>query len=243
MPKGRNLIGQRFHKLTVIEEMPERKHGNKVWKCQCDCGNIKYAYTNLLTSGSVQSCGCGRRENLAKRISHDELIGKKFGLLTVIRKDYEHQAPNGSYKMLCQCDCGNVVFVSPIDLKTNHTQSCGCLNISIGELKIKQLLQENNISFECEKIFPTCKNPKTNYPLRFDFFVDNKYLIEYNGKQHYIAEGTWGKNLETIQERDNFKKEWCKVNNIPLIIIPYTYYNELTIDDLLLSDNNKFILT
>ena len=33
MPKGRNLIGQRFHKLTVIEEMPERKHGNKIWKC------------------------------------------------------------------------------------------------------------------------------------------------------------------------------------------------------------------
>ena len=44
------------------------------------------------------------------------------------------------------------------------------------------LLLKNNISFECEKIFPTCKNPKTNYPLRFDFFVDNKYLIEYNGK-------------------------------------------------------------
>jgi hypothetical protein len=28
-----------FGKLTVIEDSGERKGGNKIWKCKCECGN------------------------------------------------------------------------------------------------------------------------------------------------------------------------------------------------------------
>ena len=34
------------------------------------------------------------------------------------------------------------------------------------------------------------------------------------------------------------KSQWCKENNIPLIRIPYTQYNNLTIDDLKLDTSN-----
>jgi hypothetical protein len=44
------------------------------------------------------------------------------------------------------------------------------------------LLTENNIPFEREKRFASCKD-KTYLP--FDFFVDNKYLIEFDGMQHF----------------------------------------------------------
>lgn len=54
-------------------------------------------------------------------------------------------------------------------------QSCGCLK-SVGEEKISQLLTENNISFNREKIFNDFK------PYRYDFYVDNKYIIEYDGR-------------------------------------------------------------
>lgn len=54
--------------------------------------------------------------------------------------------------------------------------------MSRGEIKIYNLLKEYGISFEREKTFKDCINPKTNRALRFDFFIDNKYLIEYNGK-------------------------------------------------------------
>ena len=30
-----------------------------------------------------------------------------------------------------------------------------------------------------------------------------------------------------------FKNNWCKINNIPLIRIPYTKFNTLTLNDLL----------
>ena len=58
--------------------------------------------------------------------------------------------------------------------------SCGCTR-SIGEEKITQLLQEAGIPFQKEKIFKECKYPDTNGYARFDFFVNNKYLIEYDG--------------------------------------------------------------
>ena len=84
-----------------------------------------------------------------------------------------------------------------------------------------------------EKTFETCINPKTKRLLRFDFYVNNQYLIEFDGIQHFIQSKNW-EPLEDTQYRDNIKNQWCKENNIPLIRIPYTKLNTLTIDDLLL---------
>lgn len=233
----KNLIGQRFGRLTVIEKTAERKHGNIVWKCLCDCGNEHFAYTNLLTSGDCQSCGCLHRETTTLIHSHNDIIGNRFGKLIAIRKDPDHKAPNGSYMIECKCDCGNTILATPQNLRNHHVNSCGCLKISIGELKISQLLTKYNIPFETEKSFNDCRNPKTNYPLRFDFFVNNSYLIEYDGRQHSEADGGWGEDLKAIQDRDRYKELWCKEHNIPLIRISYKQYDSLTIDDLIPSEN------
>ena len=37
---------------------------------------------------------------------------------------------------------------------------------------------------------------------------------------------------------DLLKIEYCKNNNIPLIIIPYTHYKDLNISDLILNTTN-----
>lgn len=42
------------------------------------------------------------------------LIGQKFGRLTVIERDYSKK--NGTY-WLCQCDCGNIISVVSGQLK------------------------------------------------------------------------------------------------------------------------------
>ena len=118
------------------------------------------------------------------------------------------------------------------DLRSGNTQSCGCSKLSHGEMKIKSLLEEYNIPFEQEKSFPDCVNPSTNRLLRFDFFVNNQYLIEFDGKQHYEQSPNW-EPLENIQRRDRIKDAWCKEHNITLIRIPYTRLNTLTIEDLL----------
>lgn len=61
------MIGEKFNMLTVLEELPERKHGSRVYRCKCDCGNIKDVRKDMLKNGHVKSCGClhtkhGKRE-------------------------------------------------------------------------------------------------------------------------------------------------------------------------------------
>ena len=52
-----NLIGERFGRLTVIEEAG-KLYGRIAWKCLCDCGNTAIATSISLRSGKKRSCGC-----------------------------------------------------------------------------------------------------------------------------------------------------------------------------------------
>ena len=65
----------------------------------------------------------------------EDIIGKKFGKLTVIKfipiKEREHKSRN----VLCRCDCGNFHQVNYSKLINGHTKSCGCL---VGESILKR---------------------------------------------------------------------------------------------------------
>lgn len=55
----KNLVGQKFGKLTVVEMLEERnEHGKIIYKCQCDCGNEVNVLGNSLTTCHTMSCGC-----------------------------------------------------------------------------------------------------------------------------------------------------------------------------------------
>lgn len=230
--QSKDLTGKVYGYLTVLRRIPN----SALWECQCKCGNKVIVNTNHLNTGHTKSCGCYQKERTSEA-STINLVGKRFGLLTVLKLDTQKSIPKIKY-WICQCDCGNIVSVRGTNLNSGDTQSCGCMKMSHGELKIQQILKEYNIPFIREKSFDSCINPKTNKKLRFDFFVDNKYLIEYDGIQHSVDTPmkNWGESIDDVQYRDNIKTQWCKDNNIPLIRIPYTKYKDLTIDDLLLQE-------
>ena len=224
-----NEIGNRYGKLSVIERFKENKNNRATWVCQCDCGNMIVVEGQLLRKGEVKSCGkcCKNKEKII-----DE-VGNKYGYLTVIELASNNK--EGAY-WRCKCLCGNIVTVKGSKLRNGHTTSCGCIK-SKGETKIIELLSNYNISFETQKIFDTCRFPKTNGLAKFDFYINNKYLIEYDGEQHFNYKNSgWDTedNFRYTQERDRYKNEWCKENNIPLIRIPYTHLKDLCIEDLLL---------
>lgn len=60
MGRKRELIGERFGKLVVLEESGKNKNKEILWLCQCDCGNKTLVPTYSLTSGNTKSCGCSR---------------------------------------------------------------------------------------------------------------------------------------------------------------------------------------
>lgn len=232
MPKIKDLTGQCFGRLTVVKMSNVRKNNQICWDCICDCGTyVEAVRRGGLRSGQTTSCGCYNKERQKQAVMKD-LTGQRFGKLVAI-KPLETRA-GGEVIWLCQCDCGNTKEVRMRNLVRGATYSCGCLKQSYGEYKIEELLQKNNIDFITEKSFDTCVNPKTNTKLRFDFYINNEYLIEFDGIEHYEKTGGRfdSKYLAEIQYRDNIKNQWCKENNIPLIRIPYTKLNSLTIEDL-----------
>ena len=65
--KGKDEIGNRYTRLLVLEHIGKDKHGNKVYRCQCDCGQFKDVRGSDLRTGNTTSCGCLGRENSRAR--------------------------------------------------------------------------------------------------------------------------------------------------------------------------------
>lgn len=112
-------------------------------------------------------------------------------------------------------------------LSNNHLRGHGCnkCNRSFGEIEIENFLEENNIEYKTEYTFDDLRY---RYPLRFDFVVTEynniKYLIEFNGKQHYNYYPNFHNSENDFiesKERDQLKIDYCLDNNIKLYIIRY----------------------
>ena len=235
-----DLTGQKINNLTVIEKTENRDTaGNIKWLCKCDCGNLIEISSARLVSGAAKSCGCLSKKALeiGRSLNFQDLTNQKFGELAVLKRCEDKIFPDRiAIQWLCQCSCGNKTKVLASNLITGNTQSCGlCKNNSHGNIKIDHLLKEANISYEREKRFNSCKD-KSYLP--FDFYVNNQYLIEYDGKQHFQKSSLF--DYETTHKHDLIKSKWCKENEIPLIRIPYTHYDNLKLEDLLL-ETSKFI--
>ena len=60
-------IGTKFERYTILEEVEPFYNSNnkmvRIFKCQCECGNIKNVRLLLLRNGDIKSCGCLHREN------------------------------------------------------------------------------------------------------------------------------------------------------------------------------------
>lgn len=213
-----DLVGRKFGRLTVVKKVKSDKAGHSIWECKCDCGNIKTILGTSLVRGLTLSCGCLHKETMSNRA--DDLVGLKFGHLTVLSL-----VSTSPRIYLCRCDCGGLTQVSPSNLKTGHTQSCGCLS-SLGEEKINHFLTQHNLPF-VKEYSVNIKGFKGR--ARYDFALLNndksvQCLIEYQGRQHYEQADTWSENEEDFikrQKYDNLKREWAKSNNIPLYEIPY----------------------
>jgi hypothetical protein len=127
-----------------------------------------------------------------------------------------------------------MITVRADHLKNGTTNSCGCIN-SLGETKLKQILNTNNIPYKSQVCFNDLRGKNGAY-LFFDFAIydaDNnlKCLIEYQGKQHY--EPFHFDSQERFEERqryDQIKRDYCKSHNIKLIEILYTDYNKLSLE-------------
>ena len=115
--------GLRYARLTALRVVGSRRR-TPLWECRCDCGAIRVVPSNSLSSGSVTSCGCLRREKISKARRRD-LLGHRFNRLLVV----SFAGLRGDRVLWrARCDCGGEVVTKTGNLVSGHTQSCGCYN-------------------------------------------------------------------------------------------------------------------
>jgi len=202
------------------------KHGNKYG------GLDKIIYKNASTKfkllcpkhGEFDVCpknlnGCKKCANEKLSLDTESFI-EKSSIIHNNKYDYSLvDYINNKTPVKIICKKHGTFEQKPNDHLSGH--GCRYCKISSGEELISNILNGLNISFIREYKFHNCKN---NRSLPFDFYLpDINSCIEYNGKQHYEPIDYFGGSVtynKTIL-RDKIKIDFCKENNINLLIISY----------------------
>ena len=67
MGKLKNIIGNKYGRLTVIKILDEKgNRGQLKYLCKCDCGKSHIVTGESLRSGKSKSCGCLKKEFIEK---------------------------------------------------------------------------------------------------------------------------------------------------------------------------------
>jgi hypothetical protein len=64
----KDISGQTFGRLTVMEKTDMRDGNSIVWKCQCSCGKTAFVNSYNLRKGYTRSCGCLRVEKALENV-------------------------------------------------------------------------------------------------------------------------------------------------------------------------------
>lgn len=70
-----DITGQKINMLTVLERVGSNEKQKALYKCRCDCGNIKIITAGDLKSGRVVSCGCHVKSFLDDLHEHNKIHG------------------------------------------------------------------------------------------------------------------------------------------------------------------------
>lgn len=136
-----DLTGKKFGSWEVISLAHKKsfpKDSPTKYVCKCDCGTIREVQAGNLKNGKSKCCGCLLKEiNSSKAV---DLIGKRFGRLTVIKRA-ESIGKRAAWS--CICDCGKEIIVSGNSLIEENTRSCGCLYL--------ENIRTVNITHGCSK--------------------------------------------------------------------------------------------
>ena len=232
------IIGKTFGRLTVLDFDIKKTNETKrtYFICQCSCENktlTSVRMDGLLDKNNpIQSCGCLQKEaaSLQGITNREDFSNQTIGKLKILCLDEEKTKDKKVPYWICKCECGRTVSILASSLRRGQ-QSCGCLK-SNAEFVVRQLLDKLNITYEVEKTFNELVS-ENNVPLRFDFYLPKYNLcIECQGQQHYFPVDFFGGEEKFVLQKkyDELKKQYCKNNNIQLLLIPYTDYNIINED-------------
>lgn len=179
---------------------------------------------------------CAQLRAHLKRRSTTEAWVKKAEVIHGSLYDYSKvEYIHATSKVEIICKKHGSFFQEP----ANHLSGQGCphCRLSKGEQEIRRYLLSEGIQFSEQKKFTDCKSKRA---LPFDFFIAERFLLEYDGIQHFkpasFGRSTKQENdirLLALQERDLIKTEYCKKKAISLYRITYKENTKVRLQEIL----------
>lgn len=217
------MIGQKSGYLELLEIDKEKTalYNRTYYKCRCSlCDEITSVRNDKLNGITTVACRkCSMKLNRKQAIT----IGAIFGDFKVIECSGVLTKSHAKY-WKCQClKCGTEKDINADHLKSQQNTCTQCNYSSHGERTIREILERYSINFIEQYRFDNLKKFPFDFAV-FDKQNQVKFVIEFDGSQHYTPVEAWGgeNNFKRQLERDAEKTKYCKENNIPLIRIPYT---------------------
>lgn len=123
-----DITGKVSGRLTILNRVDIGKKDTSYWLAECSCGKRHVVRSADFTAGKIKSCGCLQREQavINGKANAADIVGQKFGRLTVIKREPNKNGDSSNW--LCKCECGNEKTVNIGNLKSGNAQSCGCIS-------------------------------------------------------------------------------------------------------------------
>lgn len=141
-----------------------------------------------------------------------DLVGQKFGRLTVVKTTGKDK--QGNYVWLCQCDCGNITKVRGYILKIGNTKSCGCLRKDIMTKKFRTHGMAKTTEY---KSWANMKNRCLNKNLDcYKYYggrgikVCDEWKNSFETFYKDMGDKPKGTNIDRIDNNGNYCKENCR---------------------------------
>ena len=139
-------------------------------------------------------------------MSVENLLGRKFGRLTV--EGFSHQDKNSKAYWKCVCDCGNRKIAKAKLLKSGDTQSCGCLFLERvtdhGMYKSRTHKIWRGMIYRCNE------NYQNKYYKDKGIKVCDRWKNDFNNFLYDMGECPLGLTIERIDYLGDYEPNNCR---------------------------------
>lgn len=136
-----DIAGQKFGKLTAVKRCPTRDMAT-YWIFACDCGAKVTAERKRVQDGLRTSCDACKKIVEKPKSRTPDLIGKRYGNLTVMQK--AEKSNKAGTQWVCKCDCGAVVNHRGFDLEQGRIKKCGLCRRKVERAKRERKWEAEN---------------------------------------------------------------------------------------------------